>query len=143
MKKFLALVVVASVAVCAFAQNPVGTWKGKIQMDASKLPKAKDATQQKQLDAAMAQVRAITITLSLNANKTYKISVPPMGGQPGHTGEGTWVQKGKTLTLSAIKEDGKAPKDKRPQTVTMDSARKMTMVPPTGGPMGIKIVFAK
>lgn len=144
MKKFLALVAVASIAVCAFAQSPVGAWKGKIQMDVSKMPKAANPAQQKQMNEAMAKVKAITLNLNMKANKTFTISIPAMMGQPGHTAEGTWTQSGKKVVLTSTKEDGKPPKKKEPQTLTLDgNGRKMTMVPPGGAGMNVKIIFSK
>jgi hypothetical protein len=144
MKKLLALVAVASIAVCAFAQSPVGAWKGKILMDMTKMPKAANAAQQKQMNDAMAKVKAITLNLNMKANKTFTISIPAMMGQPGHTAEGTWVQSGKKITLTSTKEDGKVPKKKEPQVLTIEgNGRKMSMVPPTGGGMDVKIVFSK
>lgn len=144
MKKLLALVAVASVAVCAFAQSPVGSWKGKILMDTSKMPKAANPQQQKAMNEAFAKVKAVTLTLNVKGNKTFTITIPPMMGQPGHNAEGTWTQKGNTVTMISTKEDGKPSTKKQPQTMTMDgTGRKMTMVPPNGGPMNIKIIFSK
>src|SRR5262249_35570637 len=91
MKKLAALAVLTLATVAAFAQSPVGSWKGKISVDTSAMPKPQNAQQADMIKKAMDAVSKITLQLNLKGDKTYTISVPPMMGQPAHTSEGKWV----------------------------------------------------
>lgn len=142
MKKLVVLLAIAAVAVSAIAQNPVGAWKGKIQMDASSMPKAQNAQQQQMIDKMLAQMKSITLGLNVKANKTFTIDVPSVGGQPGMKGEGTWSQKGNSVTLVTTKQNGKPPKNSKPQTLKLESAKKMVLTN-MEGPQKVSIIFTR
>jgi hypothetical protein len=143
MKKFSLSSLLAFSVAAAFAQSAVGAWNGKLQLDTSQMPKAKTAEQQKMIDKALAQVRALTLKLNLKADKTFTVSVPPIMGQPTHTASGTWTQKGRTVTMITLKEDGKPPKDKKPQSMTIDPSGKKMVLVAGDGPRAQKVVFTK
>lgn len=114
--------------------------------DTSKMP----AEQKKQVDAMIQQMQAMTLKLSVKADKTFSITVPgqAMGGQkvPASTSTGTWVQSGKSVTMTTKKRDGKdLPAGKgNSQTMTISADGKtMTMVPAGAEAQGVKIVFTK
>ena len=151
MKLALRLPVLLSLAVCcaAFALaagSVVGTWKGVIVMDTSKLPKPKDANQQKMMDAGIAMVKKMKITLNLKADKTYAASFS--GGPDGasKTSTGKWSQSGTTVTMTPQKDGGKpvTGEQAKPQKLTVSADGKtLTMSPPSQGGMSVKIVFSR
>lgn len=142
MKKIVAMTFLAAITAICIAQSPVGAWNGKLQIDQSTIPKAQNAEQKKMIDGMIAQVKAATLKLSMKANRTFTILVPSIGGQKAQNAEGTWTQKGRTVTLVTTKQNGKAPKETRPQKMLMDaSGRKMTLV--ASGPEKVKIIFTR
>jgi len=146
MKKFLIVSTAAmALAVSAFSQSAAGSWKGHLQLDASKMPKAQNAQQQAMMTKVMTTLQKLVFTLNMRPNKTFTINVPPMGaGQTAHSAEGTWTQTGRKVTMVATKNDGKAAtgNDKKPQTMTISADGKMmTLVPTTAS--GGKIVFKR
>jgi hypothetical protein len=144
MKKFATLLAFAVFAVSAFAQSPLGTWKGKINMDTSSMPKAQNAQQQEMMDKMIAQLKTMVLTLKMNANKTFSINAPSMMGQPARTGEGVWSQKGKAITLTLQKDNGKKMPKPDAQAMTIDaSGKKMVLTPKQGGGPKMTITFTK
>jgi len=143
MKKFVAIAALTLLTVAAFAQSPVGSWKGKIKMDASTMPKAQNAQQQEAMNKAMAQLSSMTLMLTMKGDKTYTVSVPGMMGQPAHKSEGKWSQKGNQITMTTVKNDGKPATANKTQTMTIDAGgKKMTMKVPNG-PGNVQIIFSK
>lgn len=141
------------VSGAALAQNVTGLWKGSLVVDTSKLPKPKDEAQKKQMDAAMAMVRGIKVSLDMKANKTFVMKVtglPQMTGADGkktpegQTAEGTWTQSGNKLTLKVTKSNGAAPKGENPpqQVLILEGGKKLELTP-TGGGMGGKVIFVR
>ncbi|MBC8063239.1 MAG: hypothetical protein H7Y17_00290 [Chlorobia bacterium] len=143
MKKFVAILALAVVAVGAFAQNPAGSWKGKLKVDPASMPKAQSPEQQKMMDQVMTQIKTMTFTLNMKPNKTFTILVPSMMGQPAQNGEGTWSQKGKTITLVTTKQNGKAPKNSKPQIMNIDSGGRKMILNAGDGPRKATITFTK
>lgn len=143
MKKFVVLLALAAVAVSAIAQNPVGAWKGKIQMDASSMPKAQNAQQKQLIDKMLAQMKSMTLGLNMKANKTFTIDVPSVGGQPGMKGEGTWSQKGNSVILVTTKQNGKPPTNSKPQTLKIQPGAKKMVLTNMEGPQKVSIIFTK
>lgn len=89
----IAIAVALTLAASALAgSSPVGTWKGHIVIDASKMT-LKDPSQVKMAKQQIAAAEKIQVTLTIKADKTFA------GGPPPTTG--TWSQKGDTLTLNA------------------------------------------
>jgi len=143
MRKFLALTALTCFVVVAFAQNAAGSWKGKVKIDMSTMPKAQNAQQQAQLDAAMKQLSSMVITLVMKPNKTFTISAPGMGGQKPHSSTGTWSQKGNQVTLTTVTTDGKPEKNQKPMTATITPNGKTMTVQPDTNQKGLQIIFSK
>ena len=141
MKKIVALLVLATVAGGAFAQSPVGSWNGKLSVDS--MPKAQSPEQQKMMAQIMEQIKKMTFKLTMKANKTFKIDVPPMMGGKGQTGEGTWSQKGSAITLVTTKQNGQPPKNSKPQTMTIDSSGKKMILKAGEGTQKATITFTR
>lgn len=94
MKIFRAILLLSTLAfaVAAFAdQSPVGTWKGHILIDASKMT-LKDPSQIKMAQQQIAAAQKLDITLTIKADKTFTGNPPPASG--------TWSMKGNQLMLS-------------------------------------------
>ena len=139
--------VALAVAAPGLAQNVVGNWKGKVVLDATKIPKAPNAEAQKRVDAGLAMVKKLQIGLSLRANKTFLATVSggPVGAGKKQTSEGTWKQSGSTILLTSTKQNGKPAKDNSPQTLTIaPGGRSLTMKPGgKGSAPGVKILFTR
>lgn len=137
------LAAVAALGTTALADSPVGTWKGKMelnlpQMQGNMPPEAK-AAMTKQLEA----IKKMVMNLSLNKDKTWKMTFQGMpAGAPGadKPQEGTWTQKGNDITLVA-KKDPKNPGSSNPITLKL-TGKTMTFVPPGGAGQG-KLTFTK
>lgn len=144
MKKFAALTALMLLTLTAFAQNPVGAWKGKISIDRAALPKVTDPQQKKMMDTALTSVEKMTISLNMKSNKTFTLVIPPFMGNPGVNAEGTWSQKGNTITMVTTKANGQPPKkkDSQPMVITPDG-KKMTMTPSNNGMGKTKITFKR
>lgn len=138
----------------AQAQNVTGAWNGKLAMDLSKMPKAKDAAQQKQMDAIATMLKSIKVNLNMGANKTFVMKVsglPQMGGAngkkpaTGQTAEGTWTQKGNVITLKITKSNGAAPKgaNNSQEMKILDGGKRMELEPSNSRGMGGKIIFIR
>lgn len=119
-KGLVAAAAIASICV-AYGQAITGAWTGKIQMDMSKLPKVTDPNQKKMLDGLMTSVKAMRMHLNLKSNKTFTLKVTGIPAGPNatkkptdQTAEGTWSQKGSTITLKVVKANGAAPKGQNP-----------------------------
>ena len=104
------LVGLAAISLCALslASNPVGHWRGKIHLDASKMPKSSqmDAEQQKKFMAQMkTMMEKMVIELNLKKDHTFIVHVTGAPNQAGSQDQhGTWSQKGDTLTLTGSKD---------------------------------------
>lgn len=141
------------VAAAAIAQSGVGgAWKGKVQLDESKLPKVTDPKQKEMMNKIIAGVKKMTLHLDLKSNKTFTLKasdvpVPPNGQKPKNdTAEGTWSQKGSVITLKFTKTAGMNPQGgNQPQDLkVLDGGKKLEMIPktPTGAANG-KIIFTR
>jgi len=91
----------------------------------------------------MEQIKKMTFKLTMKANKTFKIDVPPMMGGKGQTGEGTWSQKGSAITLVTTKQNGQPPKNSKPQTMTIDSSGKKMILKAGEGTQKATITFTR
>lgn len=143
-RRFIALAITMSLAASLLAAGITGKWKGKVVLDASKLPGAQNEQQRKQMEAGFAMIKKMVIHLDLKANKTYVADAKNMpGGQPDQHSEGTWKQDGNTLWLTAIRDNGKPANDKKPQRfLIQDKGRKLVMAE-SGMPPGIQIFFTR
>lgn len=143
--RLLAVLSAAVVAALLLAAPITGTWKGKVLVDASKLPKLTNPEQQKKLAEAMSQVAKMRINLNLNVNKTFKAQATGVPGKPGQpqTTEGTWKQEGDVIWLTSTKDNNGPAKDKKPQKVqVLESGKKLKLVPGPEG-QGITIIFTR
>jgi len=143
MKKLVFLLALTAISVAAFAQNPVGTWKGKIQIDKSALAGVQDPKQKEMASKALAQVEAMTLTLNVKANKTFVVNIPSMMGQPAQSSEGTWTQKGNQVTLVTTKRQGKAVTNDKPKSMTLDKGGKKMVMTANEGPQKATITFTR
>jgi hypothetical protein len=96
----------AIIVTTALAGSVVGTWHGKVTLDMSKMPKARNAQEQAQMTAAIAGIKKIRLEVTFNANHTYKGHSTDPTGKPVDS-DGTWVQKGSQVTLTPQKHNGK------------------------------------
>lgn len=100
---------VATFVTASFAASPVGTWVGKIVLDKTpEIPAQASPAQKQQMQSMIDQIKKIRINLVVKSNKTFLLSAPAIGPQPATKAEGTWAQKGSTVTLTTTKENGKA-----------------------------------
>ncbi|MFY9234578.1 MAG: hypothetical protein WAO58_08980 [Fimbriimonadaceae bacterium] len=144
--KFFAVAAALTVlAVAGVAQNLIGTWTGKVQIDASKMPKGQNPEQQKMIDSSLAVVKKMRISVNLRANKTYTATVSGVpGGTKGQASEGTWKVQGGKLWLTSLKENGKASTTKKPQPfVIAKNGKSFYMDAPGGGGMGGRVTFTR
>ena len=68
------------------------------------------------MDAGLAQIKKMVVTLELKPNKTYVADAKNLPGKKApEYNEGTWKQEGNTLWLTSTKSNGKPTTDKKPQ----------------------------
>lgn len=85
-------------ASLSLAQNPVGTWKGKMNIKFPAPPANAPPERKAQFETAKAQLAKAVILLTVKGNKTWNITTKGMP-MPAGDAKGTWSQSGNTLTL--------------------------------------------
>jgi len=99
----------------------------------------------KKIAAANEMLRGMLFTLSLNANKTFQVSV--IQGKNSQKSEGTWKLVGNKVEMIDLKRDGKpvpkAEQEKSKGVFVLDKAAKSMSMNLPGAPAGIKLVFTK
>jgi hypothetical protein len=137
-KLSLGLIALATclLATSAVAQSAAGTWKGKLKMDLSAMPKMQDPKMQAMIQQQMDMVKKMVLNLSLKSDKTYSITVTglPKDAPSGNTKDaGTWSQTGDTVTIKSTMKKGNMNK---PQTLMLSKDKKiLNMVfPANAGP---------
>jgi hypothetical protein len=123
--------------------NVVGRWTGALQIDESKLPKAENEEQKKQIAEALAVARKIKLDLTLKADQTY--AGVTTGAPDGDVRtEGKWSVQGTTLTLTPIKRDGKAVSGQgaQPRKWTIAKDGRTISMPMPGG-QGLTMVLRR
>jgi len=144
---FLIIAAFASSLSGVFAQNVVGTWKGNIEVDTSKLPKPKDDSQRKAMEAGLASIKALRLILVLKSDKTYTTTYT--GGpsqEKDRTSSGKWSQSGSTVTITPLKNSGKPVTGNlaKPQKLFLSpDGKKLTLTPPSQNGVTVKVVFRK
>jgi hypothetical protein len=129
----------AALVTSSFAdQNPVGTWKGKVLIDTSKMKKVGDPQQQAMIEKGIAAGRNMVITIVMKANKTYVASMS--GGPQSPPDSGTWSLKGNTVTMTSNKKNGKS--QSQPFTLSADGKTMSMSMPPMMGATA-KVVFKR
>lgn len=143
------------VASAAMAQNVVGAWKGKMDLDMSAMPQGQNAEQQKAMVEMVKKMMGnMSMNLTLNANKTFSMVVTGIPQNPqskekmkDQTAKGKWTQVGSKITLTITEANGTKPKgDNKPQTLTVaKDGKTLTLIPNApGAQMGkSKIVFRR
>jgi len=129
-----------ALSACALAgPSPVGTWKGHVTIDGSKLPKAPNPQVQKARDQQIAQAGKTQITMTVKSNKTFTVTTIHGGPQSGKPQAGTWTQSGSNVTLTGNEKgpDGKL----HPQTFTLSANGKTLSTVVPGGI--IKVVLTR
>jgi hypothetical protein len=87
------LVLPLAIAAAAYAApSPVGTWKGSLVIDDSKMTLA-DPAQIKAVKGQIASARKIQVAVTIKADKTFTGNPPPTSG--------TWTIKGNNVTLTS------------------------------------------
>lgn len=137
MKGFLAAALLVAVASAALAQNPIGSWTGKVDLSgvhpADAVGKAKLKSVHRLFDSA-------SMSLTFRTDKSYSALVTGITGMHLETKPdvGKWSQKGNIVTM--VDSTGRS----KSLTVTKDG-KKMILTPPIGpaSPSGVKIVFVR
>ena len=122
MKTFrLALLVLPFTVAAAVGPSPVGTWKGHIVIDSSKMT-IKDPQKANLAKQQIAAAQKLQITVTIKADKTFTGSPPPTTG--------TWTIQGNQVTLTANGRPGGQvfvlSKDGKTMTNTMPSSQGVT-----------------
>ena len=143
-RRIFVIVFVAALAASVLAVGVVGKWKGKINIDASKLPKAANPQQQQAMQTGLAGVKKAELTLDLKANKTYTADAKNLPGKTGvERNEGTWKQEGNTLWLTTNKTNGKPVADKKPQKFLIKDGGRKIVLAQEGMPPFLSIIFTR
>lgn len=143
-RRIFVSVLLAALAASILAVGVVGKWKGKINIDASKLPKAANPQQQKSMEAGLASVKKADLTLNLKANKTYIADAKNLPGKTGvERNEGNWKQEGNTLWLTTTRTNGKPVQGKKPQKFLITDGGRKIVLAAEGMPPFMSIVFTR
>lgn len=118
----------------SLAQDPTGTWKGKLNIKFPAMPANAPAEQKAQMQKMQAQLQKAVLTLVMKKDKTYslKSSSEMMSGRPNNEQKGKWSVKGNTVTLSSSSKgpNGQGAPD---QAATLSKDGKtMTILIPNG-----------
>jgi hypothetical protein len=139
MKTLTSLVLLAVASLCIATQSAVGTWKGHVVVDTSKMKQVTPA-QRKALLAQVTASQNATYTLILNANRTY-VARSSMDRKPSDADSGSWIQVASTVKLTSTKKADLKPggwalqMSANGKTLTLD-------LPPAQGITG-KLVFSR
>jgi hypothetical protein len=137
MKKISRLVLTlaaCAVSIAAFAQSPVGSWNGKLDLSGVH---AKDAKEKQMVDQMKTMMASTVIKLTFKGDHTYSMAFS-MGKGQGMTETGKWSQSGRTVTVTG--------KNGKPEQLTLNAnGKQMVMVPPKGdkAPQGMKAIFTR
>lgn len=138
-----AAVAAMAVVSMSMAQNVVGAWKGKMELDMSVVPKGQNADQQKAMVEMIKKMMGnMTMNLTLNSDKTFTMVVTGLPANPQtqqkakeQKAKGKWVQKGSTITLTVTEANGAKPKgENKPQNLTVSKdGKKLILIPNAPG----------
>lgn len=113
--RILVAATLALSSLSAFAQSVVGTWKGKTEIRGVNVPEG--------TTKGMSNMKNIMV---FSKDGTFKQTVSDARGKEG-TSEGTWTQKGNSITLTTKKRDGKAATGNTSHVLTLSSdGKKLT-----------------
>ena len=132
------LIAALTVASSSLAtQNPVGTWKGSLQITMPTLPANLTAQQKKAIEDNVTALKKATVTITFKADKTYSAATKGMPNVPDEKEKGTWVLKGDKVTLTDEK--------KQVQTLTFSPDGKTLVIvfPSQPGKGSAKAVFKR
>jgi len=127
-----------SIALCAtalsgFAASVVGTWHGRLDMSAMKLPPASTPQQKEMFQKFRTSMATTKFTFTFKADKSY---VSTMAGGPVKkpiNRTGTWTQSGNTVSTKG---------EKSTETMTLSADGKtLTAIPKRGN--GLKVIFTR
>jgi len=124
MQKLGVFVAFLALAIGAVAQNTsvLGSWKGHMVVDRSKVPPAKSAADKALMDKRIAGGLSLTFNLSFTNDGHFKLLThfPKSDLGPGSdaTQEGAWVQKGNAVTCDFQTVNGKKT-DRHTRTMTL------------------------
>ena len=140
MSTFKLAVAVATLSIVATsavaAPKITGSWKGKVKVDKTKLPKATNPQMASMMQQQLALYDKMVINLSLSANSSFKLSVSGIKTpQAPPTVGGKWKLAGKVLTLTFTATPQGTPP---PQTYTLAKDFKSFQMAAPGGQGYIK-----
>lgn len=130
------MIVVASFAGTGAAQNLVGLWSGRYQVDMTKV-----AAENRQMVDAM--TKSTKLTMRLKKDKTYTVEI--VGPNQKSLTEGTYrIEKGKLITTD-VKRNGKPipAGDRRSATFTIASNGKTLTMRVERGPAPATLTFTR
>jgi hypothetical protein len=140
---FLTLAIIALLATAALAQNPVGKWNGRMEVDQKKMS-AQSPEAKKMMEQLVEMMGKMRFALELKADKTFTIKVTgvdPSGKKQEENVSGTWTQSGAVLTLTDKPKT--ANQKPQPQKLTLSKdGKKLTLSPPGAGEE-IQLVFTR
>ncbi len=93
------------------ATNVLGTWKGTLKINTSKLPPATSPQMKQMIDSQVAMVSKLSFSLVLSKDGTFSIKtagLPAAAGAPSKAETGTWTLKGDQLSLTSPKDKAHA-----------------------------------
>jgi hypothetical protein len=126
----------------ATAASVVGSWKGKVVLDTSKMKKALNAAEQQRQQQMINSSKSLALTLVFKKDGTY--SATATGAPQGTTDSGKWSQSGNTITVTSSRKLANGTPSK-PESFTMSANGKMLSMPLPGTNMGVtgKIIFTR
>ena len=125
----------------AFAADVTGKWVGKVQIDESKIPAAKNAQQTELRKKMLKAIKGTTFNLDLKANKSWTMVASLIGidkdGKPKtqqHKVDGSWKMDGKNVVMKTLHEDGNPSKNDQGEVLEpANGGKALKMLPPKRG----------
>lgn len=103
--KFAAITLcIALAAIALSAPDPVGTWTGRVVVDASKMDKTLDPNTRKQIEKQSLAASSAVIRLTLKSNKSYTASTTG-GPRVAKPDVGAWKQSGNKIILTSTSKE--------------------------------------
>jgi hypothetical protein len=142
MRTVTTIALLALGATLSLAQDPTGSWKGKLNIKFPPPPANATAQQKEGMEKMKAQIAKAVIVLKVNKDKTFSMKASNMPGSPDTEQKGNWSQSGAKITFKDSKQqkmpNGQTPP---PQTGTLSKDGKtLTFQIPNG--MGT-LIFKK
>lgn len=129
-----------------YAQNYIGTYKGKMTIDRGAVSAKLTPDQKKMIENAFKELDKMKLTLTISKDKTFKLTT--VGGpqtSKTNTSGGTWTPSGSNLKLTFKTVNDKPMSKAQEQTLTIaDGGKTLTLIPSAGQGAGrSKVVFTR